>query len=152
MTNRIGSFQGEYRFLSNFYPAKLFLDGEIYPTLEHAFQASKTTDPLERMVIQAMETPGMARAAGRSVVVMRHLRPDWDKVRVDVMHELLFQKFLDPDLRGKLLGTGDAELVEGNTWNDTFWGVCGGVGENMLGILLMVVREDLKDYVRRVGG
>jgi hypothetical protein len=146
--NTISDFRGDYSFLSNFYFVVITLDGEQYCTVEHAYQASKTTDKLERKVIQMQDTPGMAKAFGNSRTVMRHYRPDWDKVKVDVMLDLLRQKFSQPDLKAKLLDTGDALLVEGNTWHDNFFGSCtcpkcGNKGQNTLGILLMVVRGEV---------
>lgn len=67
--------------------------------------------------------------------------PAWDTVKTVIMYDLLKQKFGKEPFKTKLLNTGDAKLVEGNWWNDTYWGVCNGVGENRLGILLMLVRE-----------
>lgn len=136
----IKAFDGEFRFLSNFYPCVIWHDGIKYPTLEHAFQAAKTTDFAERWRISQLPTPGQAKRAGRSVT----LRPDWLQVRRMVMQELLIQKFiLNSELRKKLKDTGRAQLVEGNTWGDTYWGVCRGVGENHLGKLLMAIRSIL---------
>lgn len=76
------------------------------------------------------------------------MRADWDDARnyrLVVMEQLLREKFSDknPELKQKLIDTYDAELIEGNTWNDTFWGVCGGIGKNHLGKLLMKIRRDL---------
>jgi len=75
------------------------------------------------------------------------LRPDWARIKLDIMYHLLQQKFRDPLLQKLLLRTQDAELVEGNVWNDTYWGVCSGVGENHLGRLLMLVRFHLKEKI-----
>ncbi len=144
MTEMIDRFVGEYRFLSNFYPALVVLDGEEYRTVEHAYQAAKSSDPLTRKVIQVLETPGLARSAGRSRVVVRDLRPDWDTARVPIMLDLIRQKFSDPLLGARLLATEDALLVEGNTWGDTFWGQVNGKGKNLLGILLHIVRSELR--------
>jgi ribA/ribD-fused uncharacterized protein len=140
MTAPITEFRGKYRFLSNFYAARVEWDGVGYPTVEHAFQAAKTTDPQARERIRGAETPGAAKAMGRRVP----LRPDWDAVKVDIMRELLFKKFQDLDLAAALYATEDVPLVEGNWWGDTFWGVCQGRGENMLGKLLMEVRATLR--------
>jgi predicted NAD-dependent protein-ADP-ribosyltransferase YbiA (DUF1768 family) len=75
------------------------------------------------------------------------LRPDWREVREEVMEVGLRQKFRqNPELLQKLLDTGDAYLEEGNTWNDRYWGVCRGVGQNKLGHLLMKLREEYKEY------
>lgn len=133
---KIDSFVGEYRFLSNFYPSKIEVDGKDYATVEHAFQALKTDNPTEREIVRSARTPGQAKKLGRRVT----LRPDWDTARIGVMKMLLEKKFSDKVLRAELLATGDAELVEGNYWNDRFWGVCRGQGQNWLGKLLMEIR------------
>lgn len=136
----IESFSGENRFLSNFYPCDMSVAGVRYPTLEHAFQAEKTTVQVERDLIRSARTPGQAKALGRRAT----LRPDWEAVKLDVMRELVRIKFSDKVLRAELLGTRDAKLVEGNTWNDVFWGVCRGRGQNWLGRILMEVREEIR--------
>lgn len=135
----IGPFQGDYRFLSNFWPAPVVLDGHEYPTVEHAYQAAKTTCPYQRQFIRSAPTPGQAKRRGRRV----DLRPGWDHMKVEVMEGLLRQKFAREPLRSKLLATSPRELIERNTWGDQFWGVCNGQGENHLGRLLMKVRAEL---------
>lgn len=138
----INRFHGDYRFLSNFWPAKVKLDGITYPTVEHAYQAAKTTDARHREAIRAAISPGFAKRIGKLLV----LRPDWEQVRLDIMYDLVSQKFRnDADLKDRLLGTGGAWLIEGNTWGDTFWGVCNGIGKNHLGKILMDVRGELSD-------
>ncbi len=140
MTAQIHVFSGEYRFLSNFWPALVMLDGMAFPTVEHAYQAAKTNDMIERRRISALATPGQAKRAGREL----HLDSDWDGERKEaVMLDLLRQKFSIPKLREMLLATGDRDLIEGNTWGDTFWGVCRGTGQNNLGKLLMRVRDEV---------
>lgn len=136
-TPPITSFTGQYRFLSNFFPCEIDMDGDTYRTLEHAYQAAKTTDPTQRWRIQNCATPGQAKRIGQRVT----RRDGWDAARLVVMELLLHQKFKDPNLRSKLVATGDAELIEGNYWGDVFWGVCEGKGENWLGKLLMRVRD-----------
>lgn len=138
--SQIESFVGEYRFLSNFFPSPIEVDGLIYPSVEHAFQALKTENLTEREIVRSARTPGQAKKLGRRVT----LRPDWDAARIGVMKMLLEKKFSDKVLRAELLATGDSELVEGNYWNDRFWGICRGRGENWLGKLLMEVREEFK--------
>ncbi|MFE6967095.1 NADAR family protein [Agromyces sp. NPDC057679] len=135
MTAAIRSFSGEHRFLSNFHVEK---DGL---TVEHRFAAAKTLSPEERAAIMAAHSPGAAKRLGRRAA----LRPDWEDVKVGIMLELLQQKFTDPELRTSLAATGDAELVEGNTWSDRFWGVDlrTGAGRNVLGRTLMLVRATL---------
>jgi ribA/ribD-fused uncharacterized protein len=140
MIDAITSFSGEYRFLSNFWPAKVSYMDLDFPTVEHAFVAAKSDDPAFWRTVQQIPTPGSAKKLGRSV----KLRDNWEQARVIVMHGLLQQKFHDNPLRTKLLETRHVWLEEGNTWGDTFWGVCNGVGENMLGKLLMLVREEVR--------
>lgn len=144
MNDTIDRFDGtEYEFLSNFYPSEVFYKGMFYPTVEHAFQAAKTLDPREREKIRAASTPGRAKYLGRTT----DLRDDWEDIKFEVMEYLVRQKFTPPPrhLWARLLATGDAELIEGNTWGDTIWGVVDGVGENHLGKILMKVRAELQD-------
>lgn len=136
----IGPFKGEHRWLSNFWPALVKLDGFLYPTVEHAYVAAKTTDPMIRKVIQTTDKPGEVKRLGRQF----DLREDWHDIKLQVMEDLLWQKFQDPVLKEQLLATGDEEIVEINTWNDTFWGQCKGKGQNHLGKLLMKIREALR--------
>jgi len=140
MLEPINSFTGEYAFLSNFYPSFIVHEGILYPTVEHAYQASKTYILEEKLQIQGLEKPGQAKRVGRNVT----LRDDWEKVKVPIMFSLLKQKFTEhPELQFKLLETHPRPLIEGNNWGDTFWGVCNGVGKNVLGDLLETVRFDL---------
>lgn len=139
--DKIENFQSAaYRWLSNFWPVPVKLDGLEYPTTEHAFQAAKTLDPKQRFLISALTDPGRAKQAGKKVT----LRANWEQIKISVMRELLVQKFAIPELRERLLNTKDMILIEGNYWNDTFWGVCKGVGENHLGKLLMEIREEIR--------
>ncbi|MES2328835.1 MAG: NADAR family protein [Bacteroidota bacterium] len=140
----IGSFQGNYRFLSNFWPCCIVWEGFPCPTLEHAYAASKTDDPAIKMMIRSCPTPGDAK----EWLAVHNMKPSAGWMipkKLQVMEELLFLKFggREPFLTRALMATGDAELVEGNTWDDTFWGVWNGVGENNLGRLLMKVRKTL---------
>jgi ribA/ribD-fused uncharacterized protein len=86
-------------------------------------------------------TAGAVKRLGRKMV----LRDDWEEVKVDIMRDLLIQKFSQQPFRRLLLATGDSYLEETNTWNDTFWGVCNGKGKNQLGILLMEIRSYLRE-------
>lgn len=135
----INKFRGEYSFLSNMYPIMVRIDGESYPSAEHAFQALKSLNKDVRLAISVCRSPSEAKYAGKHI----ELRDDWDSVKVDIMYKILLAKFKNPELAKKLKDTGSEELIEGNTWNDKFWGVCNGDGQNMLGKLLMKVREEL---------
>lgn len=134
----IDNFEGRYRFLSNFFVRELFYDGILYPSSEHAYQAAKSLDFDVRQRIARCSTPGTAKKAGKQV----KLRPNFDTLKGDIMFEIVLKKFAaNSDLREKLVKTSGYSLVEGNTWDDTYWGVCNGVGQNQLGIILMRVRD-----------
>jgi ribA/ribD-fused uncharacterized protein len=141
--DRIEGFCGENRFLSNFAFARVTLDGVVYSTTEHAYQAAKTLDSSKRAMIKIAKTPGVAKRLGK----LLELREDWLDVREGIMTDLLIQKFSQPEYMHQLLSTGDAYLEETNTWNDTFWGVCSGKGLNRLGHILMQIRSDLRQIV-----
>lgn len=137
----IDKFDGEYAFLSNFYEAPVVWEGITYPSNEHAFQAAKSLNPARRLEVAAAATPGKAKRMGRTL----QLRSDWEKVKYNIMLEIVLAKFHQhKDLAEALLDTDEAELIEGNWWNDTTWGVCNGVGQNWLGKILMTVRTQLK--------
>ena len=133
----ITSFTGPYRFLSNFWMCRINSNGWSFPSTEHAYQALKSEDPADWAHIAQIASPGHAKRAGRYLKI----RPDWEDIKVEVMRELIEIKFTNDQLRQMLVDTGDAELIEGNVWGDTFWGVCRGVGENNLGKLLMAERS-----------
>lgn len=140
--NEINHFIGEYRFLSNFYPCHILYNGFQYNSVEAAFQSEKCTDPRECEQFTEM-TPSGAKHMGRRI----SLHKDWEQRKVSVMRELLYIKFMDnPELLAKLLQTGDAQLIEQNSWHDNFWGNCtcarcvGKPHSNTLGQLLMELR------------
>ena len=137
----ITHFAGEYRWLSNFAPSEVRLDDVTYPTVEHAYQAAKTLDKEERLRVQVETNPNGAKAQGYRLT----LRKDWEQVKLSVMYDLLLQKFSIAAYAEKLLATEDALLVEGNTWHDTYWGVCEGKGFNHLGQLLMMIRQYIRE-------
>lgn len=147
----IHEFQGEYRFLSNFWPCYLMYQNVLYPTAEHAYQAAKVVSPDLKKRIKDCHTPADAKDFFETYKI--NPDPGWTITKkLMIMEEILTIKFggKDPLLTRALLETGDANLVEGNTWNDTFWGVCNGSGENNLGKLLMKVREELVRQKQRI--
>ena len=153
----IHEFQGEYRFLSNFWRAPVTLDTVVFPTVEHAYQAAKFlvgqaggitgkwgangTPFTIRQLIHAAPTPRLAKKYGK----MWPVRAGWDQMKLNVMHGLVRQKFQHQELADKLRATGAAELIEGNKWGDHFWGVCRGTGENHLGKILMSIRQEISN-------
>lgn len=140
--NAITEFSGEYRFLSNFYEAPVYYDGILYTSNEGAFQAQKCSCEEEKMIF-AQISPAKAKSFGRKVA----LRPDWNEARISIMEQIVRAKFTqNEELKRLLLSTGDRLIEEGNTWNDTFWGVDVRTrkGKNHLGKILMKVRNELK--------
>jgi ribA/ribD-fused uncharacterized protein len=147
--NTVTQFTGGFQFLSNFYPAPIKMKGLIYPTVEHAFQAAKTLDDAEREWVRQCKAPGQAKRMGKKVT----LREDWDEIKVEAMYQMVRMKFRIPVLRKLLLNTGEAKLIEGNTWHDNFWGdcKCGNCknrGRNQLGMILERVRKEAWDTIR----
>ena len=142
----IAMFENDFAFLSNFDDSPFEIGGITYPTVEHWFQAWKTADLETHKAIAAAPTPGKAKRMGRRV----ELRPDWEEIKVEIMRAGLWYKFSNPNLRDKLLATGDEELMEGNTWHDNTWGNCvcqrcqDIPGRNMLGMLLMELRQEIE--------
>ena len=136
----IDKFRGKYKFLSNLYPINVEYEGSDYPSVEHAYVAAKTLDPVIREQVASIQSPGEAKKIGHSLT----LRPDWNEVRLGIMEKLLRKKFSYEHPARLLLETGDAELIESNTWQDIFWGQCNGAGENHLSRLLMKIRGELK--------
>jgi ribA/ribD-fused uncharacterized protein len=135
----IKGFFGEYRWLSNFHVCDVLFEGDLYPSSENAYQAAKFDWP-DRPAFKLC-SPNKAKKEGAGVTPK-----GWFNRNVDVMETILRDKFRkNRDLKDALVATGDKYLEEANWWKDTFWGVCDGVGENMLGKLLMKIRDELKN-------
>ncbi len=138
---KIDRFIGKYSFLNNFHPSTIFIDGKPYRTVEHAYQACKAHSDSEREIIRCAADPMEAKRLGKSVI----LPPDWDEKRVNLMKDLVRKKFENPLLREMLKATEDAELIHDNRFNDRFWGVSRGAGENWLGYILEELRQEIFD-------
>lgn len=138
----ISGFFGEYRFLSNFWPCAITIVGIPYNSVEAAYQASKSSlIGVRRKFSQLM--PKEAKGYGRKIVIM----DGWnDMIKISSMELCLRAKFAIPALKRRLISTGNAELIEGNTWGDQFWGQCGGEGRNVMGKLLMMLRDEAIAY------
>lgn len=158
----INCFRDQWLCFSNFYPAPVRLnfdpvqihgDDFVYDSVEHAFQAAKGTSLKIRERFTYPELSAyQAKQMGRKI----DCRLDWRSIRVDVMRNLVRQKFQPSILSRKIMGSFTAELIEGNWWHDDFWGVCYGefmgksckyaphqpLGENWLGKILMEVRQE----------
>jgi N-glycosidase YbiA len=129
---------------SNFSPHPFELEGRVWPTSEHYFQAQKFPDTEHEEAIRLAKSPMIAARMGRSRE--RPLRADWEAVKDDIMRAALHAKFTQhPGLRSLLLQTGDAELIE-HTKNDSYWADGGdGSGKNRLGQLLMELRTQFRN-------
>lgn len=138
--SNIKGFFGEYRWLSNYEPCLVEYEGITYQSSEAAFQAAKCANKEDRK-----QFIGISAAASKVLGRQISLRNDWEKVKLQVMEDVLTSKFnKNAYLRRLLIETGTKFLEETNWWNDTFWGVCKGVGTNHLGIILMKIRSKLK--------
>jgi N-glycosidase YbiA len=137
----VGDEFGEF---SNFAAFPITIDGERWPTTEHYFQAQKFEDRDYQQKLRKANSPMQAARLGRDR--KQKLRRDWESVKIGIMRAAVLAKFTQyPELRELLLSTGDAKLVE-DTENDDYWGDGGdGSGKNMLGRILMQVRESLRD-------
>ncbi|MFN4258036.1 MAG: NADAR family protein [Gemmataceae bacterium] len=140
----------DHACFSNFSPHPIELDGKTWPTSEHYYQAQKFVGTEHEEMIRQTQSPGKAKRMGRSPKVP--IRPDWEAVKDDVMRKVVMAKFTQhDDLRAILLATGDVELIE-HTTNDSYWGDGGdGSGRNMLGRILMEVRERLRKEISSKG-
>lgn len=167
--NAVLSFRGT--FLSNFYAIPITYRGKTYESVEHAYQAQKFKkstlqsvskecldeinkvlrargslhefESAENIFTTELLSSGNAKLIADVLRQHDYVREDWDDRKMPLMAELLLQKFQHPELKELLLRTGDKYLVEGNTWQDTLWGVCEGRGRNLLGLLLMEIRDNV---------
>ncbi len=139
-------FRDKLGFLSNFYSIAILYKNNRYRSAEHAYQAAKTISEEDRIFVAAATNPGEAKRRGRKIVI----REDWEDVKWKIMWDIVYCKFdQHPNLQEKLLLTNDIKLVEFNTWHDTYYGCCtcnkhNGTGENVLGKILMSVRQIMK--------
>lgn len=137
----IKEFQGEFRWLSNFTPCHIHLDGRDFSSVEHAYMSAKSDDTNWKDFCETERSAGLVKKRSRNI----QLVDNWEDIRVDVMRECISQKFENPSLKEKLLSTGNIHIQEGNMWNDKFWGVClkTNKGQNILGKLIMEKRTQL---------
>lgn len=142
MNYEIDSFIGPFRYLSNFYIAPVKYEGIVWQSSEHAYQAMKS---LNRHVWEEIAssdmTPGQVKRYGAKL----DMRKDWDQVKLKIMSDIVTCKFnQNPFLMALLLETKGCNIIEGNTWGDTYWGQCPiGNGKNHLGKILMGIRDDI---------
>jgi hypothetical protein len=141
---KILEFKNEYAFLSNFYYSPFIINDINYLTNEHFYQANKTVNKDEFQYVLDSDTPAIAKRRGKEI----NIDPNWDNIKNRVMYIGVYNKFTQNNkLKYMLINTENAELIEGNYWNDRYWGIClkTNEGENHLGKILMSVRRFL-DY------
>lgn len=138
----VSVFRGEFSFLSNFYDVEIKYGSLKFKNVESAYQALKSKDYEVRKKFENL-SGAEAKRLGRKV----ELREDWSRIKDNVMEYLVRVKFKNVELRRKLLATGEQLLIEGNYWNDRYWGVDlkSGLGENKLGKILMKIRKEIRD-------
>lgn len=139
-----------YGVFSNLFPRPIVFEGRVFPTAEHAYQAGKARKEAVREWLLSAPTPSLVAMAAHGLYIW-DIVPNWSKIKFDRMREVLRAKFTQhEDLRQVILSTGEARIVEvarvANGVNRT-WGEVDGKGLNMLGVLLMDVRSELKDGV-----
>jgi ribA/ribD-fused uncharacterized protein len=139
---KITSFQGKYRFLSNFWPCRFVFMGFEWPSAEHAYQAMKCHNQDYWAKIRG---PSVSAADAKRIGAQITQDSSFQSNRLNYMRAVVFAKFdQNPNLMEMLQATAPAELIEGNTWGDTFWGQCPvGNGHNHLGKILMGVRDNI---------
>lgn len=136
--------QSENRIFSNFTPVNLELDGQIWPSVEHYYQAQKFLDSQRQEEIRLATTGGKTKRLARKY--QEEIRSDWDSIKVAIMEKALIAKYYQEPFKSALLATGDQEILEDSP-KDLFWGtgqLSGkGAGQNMMGQLLMKLRTEL---------
>jgi ribA/ribD-fused uncharacterized protein len=149
---------GDYRHFSNMSEHKITIDDVEFKTVEHYFQAMKAREFEDTELYQKIlktKTPKAAKAIGQKIA---NFKPEvWDKRKDDVMEKGVRTKFVQhPTLRKQLVETGDRMIGEANP-RDTYWGIGTSMnlekakipskwrGKNMMGKLLMKLREEFKD-------
>lgn len=135
---------GDFEF-TNYYERDIVVDGQVWKSVEHYYQAEKTLDPTYKQRIHDAAIPDDAKMLGNAPECV--IRPDWNTWKLMAMRKALFAKFTQhEDLRKQLLATGDCQLHE-NSWRDAYWGLGPNKdGLSMLGKMLMALREELRYF------
>jgi ribA/ribD-fused uncharacterized protein len=138
--NDITEFQGEFRWLSNFFPVQIEYEGLTYPSVEHAYQAGKLINIEDRKLFLIMSA-GQAKKLWRNYPTYNLT----EEFRLNLMYQLLSIKFNQEPFKSLLIATGDCYIQEGNRFGDTFFGYClkTNQGKNHLGQMIMNIRKKL---------
>ena len=137
-----------YGPLSNLYRREITFEGETFETSEHAYQAGKARKPQVKKWLMDAPSPSLLAMAAHGLYYW-DIAPDWSKSKLDRMRAVLRAKFTQhEDLRNLLLSSGDARLVESTTTDNLvnrLWGEVNGKGKNLLGVMLMELRTELRE-------
>ncbi|UVO52021.1 NADAR family protein [Sphingomonas sp. SUN019] len=143
-----------YGAFSNLYRREIEFEGDVYSTSEHAYQAGKARKPEVKAWLMAAPSPALLAMAAHGLYYW-DVAPGWSQSKFDRMRGVLRAKFTQhPDLRELLLSTQSARLVEAATIDNEvnrLWGEVNGQGRNMLGELLMELRDQLRGEAREIG-
>lgn len=145
----ITQFKEENEWLSNFATVSISSGNYLFPSVEHAYMSEKSDSKEWKLFCSNDDNPaGVVKKASYH----EKLVDDWHKKKVEIMKRFLIQKFNQEPYKTLLLKTGSQHISEGNWWNDTFWGVCLKLnsGQNILGRLIMDIRNDLVDSMRNL--
>lgn len=144
----IREFVNEYAFLSNYEPCYVTYQGATYLSAEAAYHSAKFKSKKDKALFEFLSADASKQLAKK---MKDKIRLDWNLVKEQIMYNIVYKKFTqNSELRMKLIDTRDDFLIEGNYWEDHFWGVCpkeGNIpedGQNILGQILMKVRAELK--------
>lgn len=140
----IKEFKGEYSWLSNFTNCKINYQGKEYPSVEHAYMSAKCDAEEWKTICQdASIHASIIKKESRNIPLVSN----WENIKLEVMYECLKEKYSQEPFKTKLLKTGEATIIEGNWWGDMYWGVClkTQAGENKLGLLIMLIRNQLRE-------
>lgn len=133
----IKGFFGSYRWLSNFHESPVYYNGILFLSSENAYQSAKCKNS-DDIIKYLGISPSQSKKISKTIESV----DNWHDIKYDIMSSIVFDKFYrDLELRHLLLSTGNKYLEETNHWNDIYWGVCNGVGQNKLGLILMKVRD-----------
>ncbi len=142
------SSEKPYGAFSNLYRRQITFEGQSFATSEHAYQAGKARKPKVNAWLMAAPSPALLAMAAHGLYYW-DITPGWSRIKFDRMRQVLQVKFtLHLDLRDLLLSTGNARLVESATVDNPvnrLWGEVSGVGKNMLGVMLMELRDELRN-------
>ena len=140
-----------YGAFSNLYRRTIVFEGETFLTSEHAYQAGKARKPEVRAWVLSAPSPALVAMAAHGLYYW-DITPGWSRKKFDRMRGVLRAKFTQhEDLKELLLTTGEARLIESATVDNEvnrLWGEVNGRGRNMLGELLMELRDTLRNEGR----